>query len=116
EVDISKIEPGQLLTVEWRGNPVWILKRTPEMLKSLSEDINELADPQPAVIEQQPSYAQNATRSIKPELLVLVGICTHLGCSPAQRLQAGDVLGVGDEWAGGFFFSRPGLHVCPAAR
>ncbi|MEX2165285.1 MAG: ubiquinol-cytochrome c reductase iron-sulfur subunit [Sulfuricaulis sp.] len=103
EVDISKIEPGQLLTVEWRGNPVWILKRTPEMLKSLSEVINELADPESSVIEQQPSYAQNATRSIKPEFLVLVGICTHLGCSPAQRLQAGDVSGLGDDWPGGFF-------------
>jgi len=103
EVDISKIEPGQLLTVEWRGNPVWILKRTPEMLKSLSEVINNLADPESSVIEQQPSYAQNTTRSIKPEFLVLVGICTHLGCSPSQRLQAGAVSGLGDDWPGGFF-------------
>lgn len=103
EVDISKIEPGQLLTVEWRGNPVWILKRTPEMLMSLSEDINKLSDPKSAVTEQQPKYAQNATRSIKPEFLVLVGICTHLGCSPAQRLQAGAGSGLGDDWPGGFF-------------
>jgi ubiquinol-cytochrome c reductase iron-sulfur subunit len=103
EVDISKIEPGQLLTVEWRGNPVWILKRTPEMLMSLSEDINKLSDPKSAVTEQQPKYAQNATRSIKPEFLVLVGICTHLGCSPAQRLQAGADSGLGDDWPGGFF-------------
>jgi ubiquinol-cytochrome c reductase iron-sulfur subunit len=103
EVDISKIEPGQLLTVEWRGKPVWILDRTPEMLKSLSEDTQMLADPDSTVVSKQPLYAKNATRSIKPALLVLVGICTHLGCSPAQRLQAGSASGLGDNWPGGFF-------------
>lgn len=103
EVDISKIEPGQLLTVEWRGKPVWILDRTPEMLKSLTEDTQMLADPDSTVVSQQPLYAKNATRSIKPALLVLVGICTHLGCSPAQRLQAGAASGLGDNWPGGFF-------------
>jgi ubiquinol-cytochrome c reductase iron-sulfur subunit len=103
EVDISKIEPGQLLTVEWRGKPVWILRRTPEMLKSLSADTKVLADPKSAVADQQPSYAQNEARSLKPEYLVLVGICTHLGCAPTQRLQAGAVSGLGDEWPGGFF-------------
>ncbi len=103
EVDISKIEPGQLLTVPWRGKPVWILNRTPEMLKSLSEDTQLLTDPDSTVVSQQPPYAKNATRSIKPALLVLVGICTHLGCSPAQRLVAGAASGQGDEWPGGFF-------------
>lgn len=103
EVDISKIEPGQLLTVEWRGKPVWILNRTPEMLKSLTEDTQLLADPNSTVASQQPPYANNATRSIKPALLVLVGICTHLGCSPAQRLEAGAASGLGDNWPGGFF-------------
>ncbi len=103
EVDISKIEPGQLLTVEWRGKPVWILRRTPEMLKSLADDEKFLADPKSTVVEQQPSYAQNPTRSLKPEFLVLVGICTHLGCSPAQRLVAGMASGLGEEWPGGFF-------------
>jgi ubiquinol-cytochrome c reductase iron-sulfur subunit len=102
EVDISKIEPGQLLTVEWRGKPVWILRRTPEMLKSLSSDESLVADPISAA-DQQPIYAQNATRSIKPEFLVLVGICTHLGCSPAQRLEAGSASGLGEGWPGGFF-------------
>lgn len=102
EVDISKVEPGQLLTVEWRGKPVWILRRTPEMLKSLTEDTKFLADPK-SVIDQQPNYAQNIDRSIKPEYLVLVGICTHLGCSPAQRLVAGAASGLGDDWPGGFF-------------
>ncbi|MDO8706249.1 MAG: ubiquinol-cytochrome c reductase iron-sulfur subunit [Sulfuricaulis sp.] len=103
EVDIGKVEPGQLLTVEWRGKPVWILRRTPEMLKTLKEDENFLADPKSSVDSQQPSYAQNIARSIKPEYLVLVGICTHLGCSPAQRLEAGAVSGLGDQWPGGFF-------------
>src|SRR3989304_1340482 len=103
EVDIGKLEPGQLLTVEWRGRPVWILRRTPDMLKSLSEDTDSLADPISAVAEQQPAYAQNATRSIKPEFLVLVGICTHLGCSPAQRLEAGAVSGPGGDRPGGVF-------------
>ena len=103
EVDISKVEPGQLLTVEWRGKPVWILRRTPEMLKTLKEDENFLADPKSSVDSQQPAYAQNVTRSIKSEYLVLVGICTHLGCSPAQRLEAGAVSGLGDDWPGGFF-------------
>ena len=103
EVDISKVEPGQLLTVEWRGKPVWILRRTPEMLKTLKDDEKFLADPKSSVDSQQPSYAQNVTRSIKSEYLVLVGICTHLGCSPAQRLEAGAVSGLGDDWPGGFF-------------
>lgn len=102
EVDISKIEPGQLLTVAWRGKPVWILNRTPEMLKSLTEDTQLLADPNSTVLSQQPPYAKNATRSIKPALLVLVGICTHLGCSPSQRLVAGAASGLGDGWPGGF--------------
>ena len=103
EVDISKIEPGQLLTVEWQGKPVWILRRTPAMLKSLTEIENLLADPKSGVADQQPSYAQNEARSIKPEVLVLVGICTHLGCSPDKRLEAGAASGLGDEWKGGFF-------------
>ena len=103
EVDISKIEPGQLLTVEWRGKPVWILRRTPEMLKSLSQDVKFLADPDSSVTDQQPAYARNETRSIKPGLLVLVGICTHLGCSPDRRLEAGAASGLGDDWPGGFF-------------
>jgi ubiquinol-cytochrome c reductase iron-sulfur subunit len=103
EVDISKLEVGQLLTVEWRGKPVWILKRTPEMLKSIEKLSGIMADPDSKVTDQQPSYAQNLNRSIKPEILVLVGICTHLGCSPDKRLQPGAVSGLGDDWTGGFF-------------
>ncbi|OGI69118.1 MAG: ubiquinol-cytochrome c reductase iron-sulfur subunit [Candidatus Muproteobacteria bacterium RBG_16_60_9] len=103
EVDISGIEPGQLKTVEWRGKPVWILRRTPEMLASLKADLEVLADPESAVAAQQPAYAQNATRSIKPEVLVVVGICTHLGCSPDKRVEAGAVSRLGSDWPGGFF-------------
>ena len=82
EADISKIEPGQMLQFEWRGQPVWVVSRTPEMLEGLNSVKDNLRDPGSENVEQQPGYAQNEYRSIKPELLVLIGICTHLGCSP----------------------------------
>ena len=81
QVDISKIEPGQLVRVEWRGKPVWIIKRTPTVLKALSKHDSQLRDPE-SQEPQQPVYAQNGARAIKPEIFVAVGICTHLGCSP----------------------------------
>ncbi|HEX4986889.1 MAG TPA: ubiquinol-cytochrome c reductase iron-sulfur subunit [Burkholderiales bacterium] len=102
EVDISKVEPGMMITVEWRGKPVWIVHRTPEMLASLPKMDGEVADPK-SKVKQQPDYAKNENRSIKPEYLVLVGICTHLGCSPSQKLAAGDADGMGSNWPGGFF-------------
>ena len=103
EVDISKIEPGQMLTVEWRGKPVWIVRRTKEMLATLPAIEKQLADPASKNVNQQPSYAANENRSLKPELLVVVGICTHLGCSPSQKFQVGPASGLGDDWTGGFF-------------
>ena len=103
EVDISKLEPGQMLTVEWRGKPVWIVRRTKDMLSTLPALDKELADPGSKNLEQQPNYATNENRSIKPELLVVVGICTHLGCSPSQKFQVGPASGLGDDWTGGFF-------------
>lgn len=103
EIDVSKLEPGQMLTVEWRGKPVWVLKRTPEMLASLQQVSGQLADPKSEVIAQQPKYAQNEARAIKPEILVLVGVCTHLGCSPSKSFQVGPAAGLGDDWLGGFF-------------
>jgi len=103
EVDISKLEPGQLLTVEWRGKPVWILRRTREMIEDLAALEPQLADPKSRVDTQQPSYVRRDTRSINPEILVLVGICTHLGCSPDTRLLAGAASGLGEDWRGGFF-------------
>ena len=102
EVDISRVEPGMMITVEWRGKPVWIVHRTPEMLASLTKIDGEVSDPKSSV-KQQPDYAKNEARSIKPEYLVLVGICTHLGCSPSQKLAAGTGEGMGDSWPGGFF-------------
>jgi ubiquinol-cytochrome c reductase iron-sulfur subunit len=84
EVDITALEPGQMMVVEWRGKPVWILHRTPQMLKAVQSDDGRVADPQSRRSEQ-PDYARNQFRSLKPEYLVVVGICTHLGCSPVQR-------------------------------
>jgi ubiquinol-cytochrome c reductase iron-sulfur subunit len=93
EVDISDLKAGELKTIEWRGKPVWILKRTPDMLASLKKTEGDLADPKslrnPG--DLTPKYAQNQNRSIKPEILVAVGICSHLGCSPTAKLQGGDV-------------------------
>jgi len=102
EVDISNIEPGMMITVEWRGKPVWIVNRTPEMLARLPKNDPELVDPKSRV-DQQPDYAKNEDRSIKPEYLVVVGICTHLGCSPTPKLVAGTDSGMGSDWPGGFF-------------
>jgi ubiquinol-cytochrome c reductase iron-sulfur subunit len=102
EVDISGLEPGMMITEEWRGKPVWIVRRTPEMIATLPELDPELADPG-SKMKQQPDYAKNEARSIKPEYLVLIGICTHLGCSPTQKLAPGGESGLGDSWKGGFF-------------
>lgn len=101
QADISKLVAGQLLTVEWRGKPVWIVKRTEETLALLEKDAERLSDPDSAV-EMQPEYARNPGRSIKPEYLVVVGICTHLGCSPSYRPEIAPP-DLGDEWDGGFF-------------
>ncbi|MEW5967309.1 MAG: ubiquinol-cytochrome c reductase iron-sulfur subunit [Pseudomonadota bacterium] len=114
EVDISKIEPGMLLTVEWRGKPVWIVNRTPEMLGMLGKHDDRLADPR-SEMPQQPDYCKNPTRSLKPELLVAVGICTHLGCSPTYRKEIG-AADLGADWPGGFFCPCHGSTFDLAAR
>ena len=104
EVDISALKPGEKLTVEWRGKPVWIVKRTPEQLASLPKVDDLLADPKslrnPG--ELTPEYARNEYRSIKPEIMVAVGICTHLGCSPSDKFTPGAQASLPDDWAGGF--------------
>ena len=82
EVDISRLSEGQMLAVEWRGKPVWIIRRTPEMLEDLAQIREKLSDPDSEVETQQPAYAKNKYRSIKPEVLVVLGVCTHLGCVP----------------------------------
>ncbi|CAM4048439.1 ubiquinol-cytochrome c reductase iron-sulfur subunit [Comamonas aquatilis] len=104
EVDISGLKEGEKLTVEWRGKPVWIIKRTPEQLKDLPALDAELADPQSLRHPEEftPEYARNEARSIKPELLVVVGICTHLGCSPTDKFQAGPQPSLPADWKGGF--------------
>ncbi|MDA0830240.1 MAG: ubiquinol-cytochrome c reductase iron-sulfur subunit [Burkholderiales bacterium] len=102
EVDLSKLEPGMLITEAWRGKPVWILHRTDEMLSKLGETAELVSDPD-SKLPMQPDYAKNVERSIKPQYLVLVGICTHLGCSPTQKLEAGEASGLGADWSGGFF-------------
>jgi ubiquinol-cytochrome c reductase iron-sulfur subunit len=101
EVDVSKLAPGEMVRVEWRGKPVWVLRRTPEMLKSIEAADNLVQDPSLRV-EQQPEYAKNEARAIKPEYLVLVGVCTHLGCSP--QFKPKDMSpDMGQDWVGGFY-------------
>jgi ubiquinol-cytochrome c reductase iron-sulfur subunit len=99
QVDLSHMAPGEQVIVEWRGKPVWIIRRTQEMLDTLSEHRTQLRDPQ-SLSAQQPPYAQNEYRSINPEYLVLIGICTHLGCSPKYKPKLGDL---DPNWPGGFF-------------
>ena len=101
EADISALAPGELMIVEWRSKPVWIMRRTPEMVENLKKVDGKVTDPTSSVPEQ-PDYAKNEYRSIKPDVLVLVGICTHLGCSPKPK-SAEDKAEMGAEWAGGFY-------------
>ena len=104
EVDISALKAGEKMTVEWRGKPVWIVRRTPEQLASLKKVDSQLADPKSLrkPSELTPEYARNEGRSIKPEVFVTVGICTHLGCSPSDKFQAGPQPSLPDDWQGGF--------------
>ena len=104
EVDIAAIKPGEKVTVEWRGKPVWIIRRTPEQLAALSKVTNQLADPESKRKQSEltPVYARNEGRSIKPDIFVAVGICTHLGCSPSDKFQPGAQPSLPDDWQGGF--------------
>ena len=101
EIDISKMETGQLVRAAWRGKPVWVLNRTPEVLATLSTLDSKLADPQ-SFSSSQPESSKNSFRSIKPEIFVAVGLCTHLGCSPTFRPEIAPN-DLGEEWKGGFF-------------
>ncbi|NWG86673.1 MAG: ubiquinol-cytochrome c reductase iron-sulfur subunit [Hydrogenophilaceae bacterium] len=115
EVDLSKIESGALLTVEWRGKPVWIVNRSKEMLDLLAKHDDKLTDPASDNSNQQPEYCKNPTRSIKPQYLIAVGICTHLGCSPTYRKEVG-AADLGGDWPGGFFCPCHGSRFDLAAR
>lgn len=101
EADISKLEPGQMMTVEWRGKPVWIIHRNKEMMDTLPKLADAVADPK-SEKNQQPEYCRNEHRSIKPEIMVAVGICTHLGCSPSSKFKHGSEEGMAGDWLGGF--------------
>lgn len=101
EVDVSKLAPGEMMTVEWRGKPVWIIHRTQEMLEKLAQLDAKLSDPK-SERNMQPDYAKNEHRSIKPEYMVAIGICTHLGCSPSEKFKSGAESGIADDWPGGF--------------
>ena len=114
EVDLSKIEPGEMVREEWRGKPIWIVNRTKEMLQTLKDVEPQLRDPN-SDQAQQPQYAHNEYRSIKPEFLVLVGICTHLGCSPTFRPDIAPE-DLGPKWEGGFFCACHGSRFDLAGR
>ena len=111
-VKLKGMKPGDQLTVIWRGKPIWVIKRKQTMLDSLSKIAPWLRDPS-SKIEQQPDYAQNTYRSRRPDVLVLVGICTHLGCTPTYRPDAG---GIDKDWPGGFFCSCHGSKFDLAGR
>ena len=101
EVDISAIAPGELKVFEWRGKPVWVIRRTQDMLASLKQGVGNLTDPA-SEASQQPEYAANEHRSLNPEVMVMEGVCTHLGCSPQQRTAEAKAE-MGADWAGGFY-------------
>ena len=104
EADISDLKSGEMKVFEWRGKPVWVVKRTPEMIAALPKNDKELADPKSERNKDDltPEYARNEHRSIKPEFLVAVGICSHLGCSPGKKFEAGPQASLPDDWTGGF--------------
>jgi len=101
EVEIGGLEPGQMMTVEWRGKPVWIINRSQPMLETLPVLDGAVADPK-SDKKMQPDYCKNETRSIKPAIMVAVGICTHLGCSPSAKFKKGSDEGMDGNWLGGF--------------
>lgn len=117
EVDVSTLAPGEKRVVEWRGKPVWIMRRTPEQLASLDKQEDQLADPNSQrTAYPTPEYARNRHRSIKPEVLVAVGICTHLGCSPGDKLTPGPQPSLPDDWQGGFLCACHGSTFDVAGR
>lgn len=114
KVNIAKVEPGQQMVAEWRGQPVFIVRRTAEILGNLKKITGELSDPD-SQASDQPTYVDPQVRSIKPEILVLVGLCTHLGCSPTFRPEVAPV-DLGPKWVGGYFCPCHGSHYDMAGR
>lgn len=113
--NIGKMEPGQMITVEWRGKPVYLVRRTPEALAGLDKVESKLRDPE-SMESDQPEYVQNETRAVKEEFLVLLGLCTHLGCAPSFRPEVGASDLGGEEWQGGFFCPCHGSKFDMAGR
>ena len=114
EIDLSKLEPGQMVVSSWRRQPIYVVRRTPEMVAELPKNDSQLKDPSSADSEQ-PDYAKNAARSLKPEILVVYATCTHLGCLPKQHFQPGDAT-IGADWPGGFFCPCHGSRFDLAGR
>jgi ubiquinol-cytochrome c reductase iron-sulfur subunit len=114
-IDISAVELGQRITAEWRGKPIWVVRRTEQMLKDLPTLDDQLRDPDSEVASQQPPYCQNPDRSIKPVYSVLIGICTHLGCSPTFRPDVAPA-DLGPDWKGGYFCPCHGSRFDLAGR
>jgi ubiquinol-cytochrome c reductase iron-sulfur subunit len=114
EIDISRIGPGELAVFEWRGKPLWVMRRSKEMLDGLKQIEARLTDPA-SEVRQQPGYAKNAYRSIRPELMVVIGVCTHLGCSP-QVKGADAKAEMGGDWPGGFYCPCHGSKFDVAGR
>lgn len=103
KADISKLEPGAMINVEWRGKPVYVLHRTPEQLNGLSSLNSDLKDPESSIADSQPSYITGIDRALRPEIFVVIGLCTHLGCAPKFRPEVGAADLGGDAWLGGYF-------------
>ncbi|MBT8440948.1 MAG: ubiquinol-cytochrome c reductase iron-sulfur subunit [Gammaproteobacteria bacterium] len=102
QIDIGKLEQGQMVRSMWRGKPVWVLKRSQAMLERMRASGAKLADPNSEVETQQPAFAQNEDRSLKPDVLVVLGVCTHLGCAPLERFDVAPA-DLGPDWVGGFY-------------
>ena len=114
EVDIGRMDWGQKIDLIWRKQPIWIIRRTPEMVQHLSQEVDYLRDPQ-SEFGEQPDFARNPHRSLRPEFLVLVGVCTHLGCNPTYRPDAAP-RDLGADWPGGFFCACHGSRFDMAGR
>lgn len=115
EINVSKVEPGQLIRVIWQGKPIWVVNRTEDMLSRLPNTESKCKDPDSEVVSQQPGYAQNRYRSIKENYLVLIGICTHLGCSPTYRPEVAPA-DLGADWQGGWYCACHGSRYDLAGR
>ncbi len=114
EVDISKLQPGERLEFEWRGNPIWVISRTERLLDTLDERVDRLRDPN-SEVDQQPSYAQNQYRSVNPEVFVVIPVCTHLGCIPTYYPEI-QPMDFDEQWLGGFFCPCHGAMYDAAGR